>query len=479
MADEQIKQEQIELGKIEEIEENVIEEERPLEIPDKADIRPVAQNRGDDIVEEALKFNQRYDQISSNITSQLTKLIQTVATESNIDPIIKNSLIIEPKFHLGEIRKGWAETILLEGAVDFYIGKFPLGIFPKEGGKKEKLDFFVKSFPNSNNEHLQLNSTPLEREYRLYELMEGSGVVPHAYYWEELDNNLILQHGGKMSAEDKLAELTRKRKTAERINLEDRITKVIAKFNKHAALKTPEALQDEIIGPWLKIKKPSIEKAIRYFRKYMELRGADVSEEMIKEFAENFHVVVEMCNGTGVQLVHGDLRGQNIVGPADKEWTEDNIKIVDLGGMGLGNPIASLSQFATSAGSVANYDRWNDQIINYMTYEAALSGIGGGRGIRFLRDRQIDANKKFYFSTIYDSARGLYKMAELRKEHPDEYEMLNHYRPVLQSHDKDMRRNVRRALDYIVKNPDDFDLEDQDRKRVEKVIEIFKKIRKK
>jgi len=349
------------------------------------------------------------------------------------------------------VRSGWTPDKFYVARADVYRGGY------RPESEPIPVEFFVKDFRSANNRGVPgIDSKPLGREYKLYKVMLESGVVPRAFKVEGLEDALVLEHAGRVTSEDKLDKSKGSR--APREELEELIIGIIAKFNAYALHRAPEALEDEDVRTWMRVKKPTIDDAVRYFKTYLEANDFSENELMMEGFKRNFSVFIDMYGENGTQLTHGDLRRQNIVGPDGEEWTEDNVKIVDLGSMVLANSLFSLAQFVTSAGSVADPDRWNYNIETYKRKEAnALCGVRGKPS--FDKEEMEKAKRRFYSAVIHSSLKGLAKMAWRRKHEPEEYQRMLKERPVLKGHDPDMYRNIARALKYIHQHAKEFKVE--------------------
>lgn len=408
------------------------------------------------MIEEAQEENREHDALVGCVTSQLSRIIHEMTGYDTRAGLEIQSL------KMTSVYSGWSEPRFLRWSTDFHVNT---------GDVSGNLSFFVKGFKGGQEAMLQ-------RELELYRLMEGSGVVPRAFYWTELGNRLLLESAGEVTAEEKIFGLTEQIKQ----EIEDPIIRNIARFNLHAAENTARAVQSETLGQWLKTKKPSSLDAMRYFRDYTKALGIDISDEDIERFGDNYSTLISIYGTNGVQLVHGDLRRQNIVGPEQGEWNQDSIKIVDLGSMILGDPIFGLAQFVTSAGARAKEEnieekisRWNHAINVYKTHEISLMGARGGRGIRILREARWKAQSRFYPSAVHYSFRGLSKFLALEKDSPEDYQRLVANRPVLRRHNQDMRRNIRVGLGYILGHPDNFNLSREQIERLRGLHRDFEK----
>ncbi|MBU3913187.1 MAG: aminoglycoside phosphotransferase family protein [Nanoarchaeota archaeon] len=405
------------------------------------------------------KIDGRYCQLYHEITSQLPRIISTVGGYSPQEWFDINSLAME------YVRSGWHSPRFLRCRVEFYKGGYH-----DETSPRETLKFFVKCIPYQDHESIETSSSPLQREIELHSLMAPSKVVPAAFYWEELGNKIILEQGGDQTAEDRLASLS----NGKRANLESHMIRNIAEFNMQAQTKTSAALQSKVLCEWLRLKKPSIDQAIRYFRIYLEANSKEASQELLSQFGESYAPLISMYGEGDTQLVHGDLRRQNIVGPGNgEEWTPDKIKIVDLGSMVLGDPLFGLAEFLTSAGTRADVARWNSAILEYKTQEAHLRGIMGGKGIRFLREEGARVRERFYVAAVHSAVKGLSKMAKLRTSAPQDYDRIMRARPVLSRHDEDMKRTIRVGLKSLLKGAKDFHLNREETDSVKKILQIF------
>lgn len=342
------------------------------------------------------------------------------------------------------VRSGWHVGKFFVVEATFYDGRY------EPGKKVNPSKFFVKCFnQDGSRSDTGFSSPQMEIEYRLYNLLEESGVVPRAFKYDGLDNALVLDYCGGLTSEDRFSSLS----DSDRESLEGLILKNIAKFNAFAYSQTAGAMEDEQIRDWLKVSKPSADKAVRYLEEYLRSKGIDLSQESLDKFRSNYVVFEEMYGKNGNQLVHGDLRRQNIVGPDGEEWNEGNIKIVDLGSMILASSLFSVAQFITSPGSKADPEKWNEMLLSYKCAEAsALLGVSGGLGIKFQSPKVKEAKKRFYSSVIHSSLRGLSKMAKLKEESLEDYERIIAERPVLALHDQDMFNNIMAALKYISRN---------------------------
>jgi len=348
------------------------------------------------------------------------------------------------------IRSGWE----CEKFYDFHVEYLADSL----GSRRGKVDFFVKVFGDN---HDGTKTPPIEIEKKFYKIMQESKVVPSLYdipgleNCPGLENVLLFGHGGRLSSEDKLVGLN----DSDTRKVEEKILRNIARFNAWAYHQTSEAYGDDELRDWLKEKKPTAEKAVRYFREFLEANDSEEDPGRIEQFGEKYQVFEDIYGQNGNQLVHGDLRAQNVTGPEIGEWTEDNIKIVDLGDMAIASPLFPVAQFITSAGKKADIKRWNDELHFYKCAEAnALCGVTGGRGISFAKDETKKSRARFYTSVVHTSLRGLSKMAKLRKRRPQDYERILTHRPVLESHDRDMYNNIRTAFTYLARNAGELGL---------------------
>lgn len=353
------------------------------------------------------------------------------------------------------VRSGWHVGKFYSVSASFFLGRYEPGKSP------ESSNFFIKCFNQNgtNNANLRLSSPPLEIELKLYRIMKDSGVVPNVFYFQGLENALVLEHCGELNSEDKAASLS----NPQREELEKLILKNIAKFNAFAHQQTAEALDDDQVREWVKVHKPNSEKAVRYLAEYSKAKELDLDPEIFKNFRVNYMVFEKMYGENGDQLVHGDLRGQNVVGPDGEDWNEGNVKIVDLGSMVRAGTLFSVAQFITSPSSKADARRWDEMLHFYKCSEAdALCGVTGGKGIRFRTREMKRAQRRFYSSVLHSSLRGLSKMAKLQKEAPQDYRRILAERPVLESHDTDMFNNISTALRYVARNRKRLGLDKED-----------------
>ncbi|GEM_PF-6695024 len=393
--------------------------------------------------------------ILSQVTLYLPSIVQALTnTDEAID--IQN-------VNLDVKRTGWRVGRFYDGRVSYFRGSDPA---------ERQVDFFVKLF--GAPEDGERAPMPLKMEHRLYQIMEGSGVVPRAFTFSELDGFLILEHGGRLTSEDKLASPAPE--PDDSCPLEETILSNIAKFNAWAYQQASVIYQQQDIRRWVSEKRPTAERAIRYFTDFLAARHLEEDPERIRQFGEKYKVFERMYGENGKQPVHGDLRRQNIVGPSGEEWNEHNIKIVDLG-LVEADPLYSVAQFITSPGRNADPGLWNTLMEHYKREEASQTGICGGRGIRFNREAMQRAYSRFYISTVHSSMRGLAKMAVLRNEFPKDHERLLVARPVLRNHDAEMFENLQTAVHYIARNTKELGFgsgEFNDVKCIEEAVNSYK-----
>ncbi len=395
------------------------------------------------------------DPILGKITAYLPRIVPVLT--GTTDPADVQDGHFEAK------RTGWRVGKFFDYNVTYY---------QEPGANLKQMDFFAKIF--GTPEDGERAPMPIEIEHRLYQIMEKSGVVPRAFTFQGLDGVLILEHGGKLTSEDKLAHISRD--PGRTIALEETILQNIAKFNAWAYQQASLIYQQPDIKKWVSEKRPTAERAIRYFTDFLGARHLEEDPERIEQFGKKYRGFERMYGENGKQPVHGDLRRQNIVGPAGEEWNNHNIKIVDLG-MVEADPLYSVAQFITSPGRKADVEAWNTLMEHYKREEAAQAGVCGGRGIRFNREAMQKAYSRFYISVIHSSMRGLAKMAVLRNESSKDYARLLRERPVLRAHDPEMFQNLQMAVHYVAKNtkqmgfgPDEFN----DVKCIEKAVDSYK-----
>ncbi len=410
-------------------------------------------------ISDSYSNNHKNDTIERKIGFLLFDIVKALAGE-------KEDLDIQT-YGIEAVRSGWSVGKFYRVNAVYYQG----GYSPDKEGKN--IGFFIKCFNTLDNENFSSGLPPRDLEYQLYKIMENSSVVPRAFVFEGLENALVLEHAGRISAEDKLSSLRGEAKSI----LEEKILKRIARFNSFAHQQAASISDNEVIKEWVKIKRPTAEDAVRYFREYLKVKELEEDARKINKFEENYKVFEKMYGENGDQLIHGDLRGQNIVGPEREEWTEDNIKIVDLGSMVRGDPLYSVAQFVTSPGSKASSKRWDDRLMFYKGAEAnALCGVSGIKSVRFRTEEIQRAKRRFYVATIHSAIRGLLKMAKLKSKSPEDYNRIMSERNVLETHDEDMFNNIRTALRQIARRHDKFGLSGDDYKQVlclEKAVDSY------
>ncbi len=415
--------------------------------------RKLSQTPTQEQIERLESPNPERDLVASKIRYVLPEILSIMTGESGVDVDTVTSQAV---------RRGWQNEKFYDYGVWYFSNS--------SGGSRNHVDLFVKVFPETPTENGQ-ESPPLYFEKRVYEIMEDSGVVPKVFTVEGaenatgLDRVLFLEHGGRLNSENMLTgrnadgKLERRMTVAKREELEEQILRNIARFNAFAYDQSPEVFQEEPVMKWLREKRPTAEKAVRYFTEWLKFTGREEDPERLSGFAERYQVFEDIYGQNGVQLVHSDLRRQNIVGPDGEEWNSDNIKIVDLGSMAIASSLYSVAQFITSPGSKADEKRWNHLLHVYKCAEARERlGVIGGKGIEFTKDEESRAQARFYTAVIHTSMRGLYKIAQLRSEKPEEYARIMKWRPVLETHDADMFSNIRVAFRYMAKNAKELGL---------------------
>jgi hypothetical protein len=331
---------------------------------------------------------------------------------------------------------------------------------------KQDLQFYAQYF-NGNNAAIQetpetasISPEPLDLKYLVYDLFKSSGLTPMPYRFPRLPNAVVLSSEGDMMLEERLVGLPPK----ERAKLNENCGEVLLGFQRHIPTILQQIVSNKKVIDAIRARgnMPHIEKAKGYYKAHCDVY-VPCDEETLKEAQEEvgklYLPIASVYDANKASLIHGDAGAQNFIGWKNNEaWTPENIRLIDLTNFRFGDVMFDLAKLATSHNMLLGTDEWNKSIDTYLKKRA--EEIVEVRGVFSRVDVQPEtakqANTAFYSGIIHESWKRTGYMNRLQKTCPQKYDVLVHERPALEYTNDEMGRNMRLAMDYIIKNPGDF-----------------------